>query len=190
MARFAGFRQAALALALAATWFATMVGQAHAMTREVDFNVLNATATLQGTFGSGDTLIVDTVVTQETGALSQSVTFTLGAGITGLTGRAVWEISTAAGPGPRLVGVNIDIFDASNTLVISDAFGGVLAGYAVSTFDGAIGPGTYHLVANGTAVRDAVLNISISAVPEPRTYALLLAGIGAVGLLARRRRLG
>jgi len=31
-------------------------------------------------------------------------------------------------------------------------------------------------------------SISVTAVPEPETYALMLAGLGVVGLLARRRR--
>ncbi len=30
--------------------------------------------------------------------------------------------------------------------------------------------------------------VSVTAVPEPETYALLLAGLGAIGFVARRRR--
>jgi hypothetical protein len=186
MAGMARFRTAALAAAAASV--AVMAAPAHAVTKVVEFNVLNATAMLPTPFMSGDTLILDTTVTQETGPLSQSVTFTLGGGVTGLTGFASWQVSTAAGPGPRLVGVNIDIFDAGNNLVLSDAFAGALGGFAMSSLAGAIGAGTYRLVATGNAVRDTVFNVSVSAVPEPQTYALLLAGLGVVGWLARQRR--
>jgi hypothetical protein len=31
-------------------------------------------------------------------------------------------------------------------------------------------------------------NVSVSAVPEPETYAMLLAGLGFVGFMARRKR--
>ena len=188
MAWMAGFRVAASASAVALV--AAMAVPAHAVTKVVEFNVLNATAMLPAPFAAGDTLLLDTTVTQETGALSQSITFTLGGDVTSLTGMASWQISTAAGPGPRLVGVNIDIFDAGNNLVLSDAFAGVLGGFAMSSLNGPIGAGTYRLVATGNAVRDTVFNVSVSAVPEPGGYALLLAGLGVVGLLARRRRLG
>jgi hypothetical protein len=182
------FRLAALATAASCAAIAAV--PAHADTMTVEFNVLNAAATLNTPFAAGDSLILDTLVTQETGALSQSITFTVAAGVTSLVGQAVWAVSTAAGPGPRLVGVNIDIFDAGNNVVLSDSFSGVLGGFAISTFNGAIGPGTYRMVAVGNGVRDSVLDVAISMVPEPGTYALMLGGLGAVGLLARRRRVG
>jgi hypothetical protein len=35
---------------------------------------------------------------------------------------------------------------------------------------------------------DIVVGLKVSAIPEPETYALLVAGLGAVGFLVRRRR--
>jgi hypothetical protein len=35
---------------------------------------------------------------------------------------------------------------------------------------------------------DFIVGVKVNAVPEPETYALMLAGLGAVGFLARRRR--
>jgi hypothetical protein len=35
---------------------------------------------------------------------------------------------------------------------------------------------------------DLIVGVKVNAVPEPETYALMLAGLGAVGFLARRRR--
>lgn len=184
-----------------ATWWPAIVlgvcavsNPAHAVTQPVTFNVLNASATLPTPFLGGDNLRLDTLVTTQTGALLQTITFTLGAGVTGLTGEAAWEISTATGTAPRLIGVNIDIFDASSVLVASDTFAGVLGGFAHSTFASAIGPGTYKVVATGTGVRDSSLDLTLSftsAVPEPQTVSMMLAGIGIVGLSglrARRRR--
>jgi PEP-CTERM motif len=176
------------ALALAG---AALAPNAHAVTQAVSLNVLNAAVTLPTPLVDGDNLRLNTFVTSGPGALLQSITFTVGPAVDSFIGRAAWEISSASGSGPRLIGVNIDIFDASNALVASDSFAGVLAGFALSTFDSAIGPGTYRMVATGTAVRDASLDLTLSfigaPIPEPHALALLFAGLGVIGFVARRR---
>jgi hypothetical protein len=169
---------------------AVLAHNAQATTQAVTFNVLNASATLPTPFLAGDNLRLDTLVTTQTGSLLQTITFTVGAGVGSLTGEAAWEISSAGGTGPRLIGVNIDVFDAFNTLVVSDSGVVTANGFATSTFAAtALGPGVYHMVATGTGVRDSSLDVTLSfaAVPEPGTYGLMLAGLGVVGLLARRR---
>lgn len=162
---------------------------AQAATQTAMFNLLTASATVSTPLAAGDTLFVDTLVTSEVGALLQQVTFTVAAGVSMFEGSAVWQVAPATSAGPRLVGVNIDIVDSTNTVVASDTFAGVLAGYAHSTMSGAIGPGTYTLRATGTGVRDSSLDISVTlAVPEPGTWALMLAGGLVIGLAALRRR--
>lgn len=158
------------------------------------FSKLNDTRTMGVTFKAGESLIVDSLVTSETGALEQLVTFTLDSGVDSLSGFAQWDVSPAGGLGARLVGVNIDLFDAANTLIESDNFAGVFDGFALSTFGTALGPGTYTLRATGTGVRDASLNIAlafdgttITSVPEPSGIALTLTALFAAAFSARRR---
>jgi hypothetical protein len=177
-------------LALAAAAFCA--GSAHAVTQTVNFNVLNASATVPTPLAAGDVLRLNTLVTGAVGALLQSVTFSIASGVASLGGQAVWEISTATGTAPRLIGVNIDIFDSSNTIVTSDTIAGTLGGFAVSTFASSIGPGTYRMVATGTGVRDSSLDVTLAfsavPVPEPGQWALMVAGLGAIGAFVRRRR--
>jgi len=86
-------------------------------------------------------------------------------------------VTSVAGAGPRLVGVNIDILDSSNNVVLSDTFSGVLGSFAVSRFDGTLAPGAYRLVATGTAQAIASLDMSISFAQNVRAPAASLASV-------------
>jgi hypothetical protein len=163
-----------------------LASQASAAIQPVFFNVLNASATLPTPFAANDVLRLDTLVTTETGPLTQRINFTLAPDVAGLTGQASWEIDTATGVGPRLVGVNIDIFDSSNVLVTSDTFAGTLAGFAHSTFLSSIAPGNYYMLATGTGVRASSLDVTLTFTPIPEPTTLAAAGL-TLTLLRRRR---
>lgn len=80
---------------------------------------------------------------------------------------------------------------------------GLLNGVQVGSVSGSIGSGWTNFTGNfsqidtlriGTngyfLVDDITLNSPAAPVPEPETYAMMLAGLGMVGFLARRRRKG
>lgn len=47
---------------------------------------------------------------------------------------------------------------------------------------------SYHLYFAGTGSTFGVDGVSVTAVPEPESYAMMLAGLGALGFMARRRQ--
>jgi hypothetical protein len=71
---------------------------------------------------------------------------------------------------------------------------GTFSGDNVTTALGTLGAGQYHLDISGTFGAQAIGGqysialATVPAVPEPETYALMLAGLGAVAFVIRRRR--
>ena len=60
----------------------------------------------------------------------------------------------------------------------------------LSGFTGTLAPGAYTLNISGNAGAGASYggNVVLTPIPEPETYALMLAGLGVVGFMAARRR--
>lgn len=79
-------------------------------------------------------------------------------------------------------GFSFDVNSGGTFNAMAGAGAGLYAYAVLGTADGALG-GQYALT---SFVGEAV----VAVVPEPETYALLLAGLGAVGAVARRRRTG
>ncbi|HHS99627.1 MAG TPA: PEP-CTERM sorting domain-containing protein [Thiomicrospira sp.] len=61
-----------------------------------------------------------------------------------------------------------------------------------SHFYGDLDAGSYYLTLSGKIKGESsnysISTLSVSPVPEPSTYALMLAGLGLVGFMARRRK--
>lgn len=60
----------------------------------------------------------------------------------------------------------------------------------VGMFEGTLGAGSYALNVSGLATRATSYSLNLAAaapVPEPATYAMMLAGLGMLGFMARRR---
>jgi PEP-CTERM motif len=87
-----------------------------------------------------------------------------------------------------------------STEIVSVTFGSTTALYSVDSADTfstfalnfiPVSNGLYglaYLNVGGDNVGALLDNVSVSAIPEPETYAMLLAGMGLVGFISRRRR--
>lgn len=97
---------------------------------------------------------------------------------------AVWEIM-------RETGGTLDASAGSFHVLGNDATSSQVAALANSFMATAAsynGPALYSLTRLTSAnLQDLVTATPLNAVPEPETYALLLAGLGIIGMVARRR---
>jgi hypothetical protein len=130
--------------------------------------------------GQGNYIDLDGSSSQA-GVFSNSVT---------LTGGVTYTMSYAISGNMRGAGndtVDVAFGTASNTHVIGqyDALNTMSLSFTPTT-SGSYGFSFYN---HGGDNQGAILDqVTITAVPEPETYAMLLAGLAAVGFAARRRR--
>ena len=127
-------------------------------------------------------------------ALTTDDSYSFSMSALGLSGAASgYHIHAAAAPGFN-VGVKVNL---ANSPFVSYNFGGtvLVGGSGVATpyagfltdLQAGLAYVNIHTSANGGGeIRGQLMQVAV--VPEPSTYALLLAGIGMIGMLARRRR--
>jgi PEP-CTERM motif len=113
-----------------------------------------------------------------------------GAGLIDSTGGA--DIVDLVGPGALSFsfGTVGEAGSASNGMVFS-----LVSNPSFAIFKGASGSGYQYVLGfndigagNDSDFDDLVIGVNFTPVPEPGTYALILAGLAAVGFVARRRR--
>jgi hypothetical protein len=129
-------------------------------------------ATLIGIIGAGNSLLLGLDINQASGQPAQTLT----------------------GFEMLVNGVVVDTFSGSVGNVPAGNNGNGYADYLLSNFSGFTSTDTvqFHFVFDNA--NDGTENVfliggpSVTPVPEPETYALMLAGLGVVGCMARRRK--
>src|SRR5688572_13595919 len=70
--------------------FLTVSGFGQFASVPLQFSQLVSSTTVSDSFRAGDNLMLSSLVTDSTGALNQTINFTVGSGITSVSGSAIW----------------------------------------------------------------------------------------------------
>jgi hypothetical protein len=138
-------------------------------------------------WGPHDLLEVGAAITP-VGAFEDIYLFSLGSGNNAFSTTVANNLTTVLG----IAGGQVSLYEtvgAVDTLIGAYAFDGTSGD--ISYAFGMLTGGNYHYAITGTGTGSQggfyTLSSTISAVPEPATLALVLAGLGAVGFVTRRR---
>ncbi|MDP1559216.1 MAG: FxDxF family PEP-CTERM protein [Nitrosomonas sp.] len=168
----------------AVMWFGLSGGVANALTPgSIDANFVNNGTSFNANFGN------DSVI----GAFIDHHTFTATAPMFGLTGSSL----ISGFKFPLGFDVVISSFELHNVTTSSLVASGTIIGGIFGSLGtaGLVSGNIYDLVVTGAPAFAGVVgtysgNVSISPIPEPETYAMLLVGLGLVGFTLRRRKTG
>ena len=163
-------RMAAVALTM---WLGFAAGSANAVTFITPFSG-SPSAGYSAVFANSDV----------TAPFTDWYSFTIPAGGAGTGSSNVISLGAT-----NVIFTLFQLYDAITATTWSGVTGGTTSSLA---FSGGGAPGNYTLSVYGSKVDPALSgsyagNIAINPVPEPETYAMMLAGLGLMGFSARRR---
>jgi hypothetical protein len=150
--------------AICAAAFVATAPAAQAATRVIDIDKAVAAAAAGGIAADGEVLVRG--LSPAGRSVVNTIAFTPGQPTVRVN--TSWVVGEADA-GFRLIGVNVDLLDASGNVIDSDDFAGVLAGTALSTLtaDGLV-PGTrYRVRLTGTSVGRGSYSMTIRSLPPP-----------------------